>query len=138
MAKNLHPLIKRQRATQKTVDLCKGKAFVDWQNDCIKLMSRHARHMGRPVKIPRYHDAKSAADALRSLGASTIGEALDQLFERIEPHQILLGDIVEMPGENGFSGISIAVGNGRVLGFHESIPHCDILQPLMITGAWRI
>jgi hypothetical protein len=99
MAKNLHPLIKRQRATQKTVDLCKGKAFVDWQNDCIKLMSRHARHMGRPVKIPRYHDAKSAADALRSLGASTIGEALDQLFERIEPHQILLGDIVEMPGK---------------------------------------
>jgi hypothetical protein len=32
----------------------------------------------------------------------------------------------------------VAVGNGRTLGFHEDIPHCDILQPLIISGAWRI
>jgi hypothetical protein len=50
----------------------------------------------------------------------------------------MTGDIVEMPGSNGFSSLSIAVGNGRVVGFHEDIPHCDILQPLLISGAWRI
>lgn len=138
MAKKLHRLIKAQRATQKTVDLCKGKAFVEWQNDCVKLIQRHAKHMGKPIKVPSYNDAKSAADALRALGAESLAEAMDQRFTRIAAHQILMGDIVEMPGANGFSGLTVAVGNGRVLGFHEDIPICEILQPLMISGAWRI
>lgn len=131
-------LVRRMEATQKTVDLCKGKAFVEWQNDCVKLVARHAKHMGKPIKVPRYKDAKSAAAALRLLGAATLGEALDRWFKRIEPSQVLMGDIVEMPGANGFSGLTVAVGNGRVLGFHEDIPHCDILQPVVISGAWRI
>jgi hypothetical protein len=138
MAKRLHPFIKRQRATQKTVDACKGKAFVEWQNDCVKLVERHARNMGKPIKIPKYHDAKSAADALRSLGVKSLAEALDKRFTRIDPHQVLMADIVELPGANGFSGLTVAVGNGRVLGFHEDIATCDILQPLIISGAWRI
>jgi hypothetical protein len=32
----------------------------------------------------------------------------------------------------------VALGNGRVLGFHEEVPHADVLQPVMISGAWRI
>jgi hypothetical protein len=88
--------------------------------------------------VPRYGDWSSAASALRTLGFATLGEAMDAHFKRIENHSILAGDIVEMPGGNGFSGLTIAVGNGRVIGFHEEIPHCDILQPLMISGAWRI
>jgi len=131
-------LVERMMATQATVDAFKGKRFVDWQSDCIFLMTTHAQHMGRKIDVPRYGDAKSAAAALRKLGFRTLGQAMDKHFRRIERHEVMTGDIVEMPGANGFTALSIAVGNGRVLGFHESIPHCDILQPVLISGAWRI
>lgn len=131
-------LMERVRATQKTVDGFKGKTFADGKADCIQLVLCHARHMGRKIKVPRYGDVKSAADVLRGLGFSTLGEAMDHHFTRISPVNVLAGDILEMPGTNGFSSLAVAVGNGRVLGFHESVPHADILQPVIVSGAWRI
>jgi len=131
--------VERVRATQKTVDAFKGKAFdLEKGGDCIQLMALHARHMGVKIKIPRYGDWKSAAAAMREMGFSTLGQGMDKHFKRIKPVHVLAGDFVEMPGGNGFSALAVAVGNGRVLGFHEDIPHCDILQPVIITGAWRI
>lgn len=131
-------LVKRMKATQKTVDKFKGKVFKDGRTDCIQLVLLHARHMGRPVKVPKYTDLKGAAAVLRDLGFKSLGEALDHHFDRIRPDQVLLGDYVETPGQNGFSSLMVALGNGRALGFHEDIPHADILQPVMISGAWRI
>jgi hypothetical protein len=131
-------LIERAMATQKTVDEMKGKPFRLGSADCIRLVLLHARHMGHKIDIPRYGSWKSAAEALRTLGYDTLAAAMDGHFRRIEKQHVMTGDIVEMPGGNGFSGLTIAVGNGRVLGFHEDIPHCDVLQPLMISGAWRI
>jgi hypothetical protein len=132
-------LVERVAATQKTVDAFKGKMFdMEKGGDCIRLAVAHARHMGRKIKLPRYGDWESAAAALRKMGFSTLGEAMDAHFKRIQPHEIMAGDFVESLGSNGFSGLMVAVGNGRTLGFHEDIPHCDILQPLIISGAWRI
>ena len=131
-------LVKRMKATQKTVDKFKGRTFKDWSTDCILLAVTHARHMGAKVKMPKYTDAKSAAAVLKRMGVTTLGGALDKHFTRIEPHEAMLGDLVEVPGTNGFSSIMVAVGNGRAIGFHEEIPHADILQPVMISGAWRI
>lgn len=131
-------LVKRMKATQRTVDKFQGRVFKDWQRDCIRLIATHARHMGRPIKVPKYEDRKSALAALKSLGFKNLAEAMDAHFTRIEPSAVLLGDIVEMPGGNGFSALTVAVGNGRVIGFHEDVPFADILQPLMISGAWRI
>jgi hypothetical protein len=131
-------IIERVMATQKTVDAFKGATFADGTADCVQLVLAHARHMGKRIKIPRYGSRKSAAAAMRELGFATLSDAMDHHFRRIEKAQIMAGDIVEMPGGNGFSALTIAVGNGRVLGFHEDIPHCDVLQPLMISGAWRI
>jgi hypothetical protein len=125
-------------ATQKTVDRFKGRKFRDGKADCIQLVAMHARHMGRPIRVPKYRDAKSAAKVLRDLGFKTLAEAMDHYFARIEPSEVLMGDIIEMPGGNGFSSLSVAVGNGRVIGFHEDVPHADILQPVIISGAWRI
>jgi hypothetical protein len=131
-------LIARVMATQKTVDMFKGRAFANGQADCAQLVLAHAKHMGRKIDAPRYGDIKSAAGALRQMGFATLGQAMDAHFRRIERNQILAGDIIEVPGDNGFSSLMIAVGNGRTIGFHESIPHCDVLQPLMISGVWRI
>lgn len=131
-------LVKRMKATQRTVDKYKGKAFKDGRADCVQLMLLHARHMGVKIAVPKYKDAKSAGAVLRALGFKTLAAAMDAHFSRIRPDQILLGDIVETPGQNGFSSLMIAVGNGRTIGFHEDVPFADILQPLLISGAWRI
>ena len=131
-------IIERVNATQKTVDKFKGREFCEGKSDCIQLVLLHARHCRRRITIPKYHDWESAARVLRKLGFRTLGQAMDHYFTPIKPVEVMTGDIVEMPGLNGFSGITIAVGNGRVLGFYEEVPHADILQPLIITGAWRI
>lgn len=138
MGKPLPKPVKRMRATQRTVDKFKGRVFRDGSVDCVQLVKLHVKHLGKPLKVPPYSDLKGAAAAMKQLGFKTLAGAMDAHFTRIEPSAVLLGDIVEMPGGNGFSSLSIAVGNGRVLGFHEDIPHCDILQPVMISGAWRI
>jgi hypothetical protein len=131
-------LVKRMLATQKTVDTFKGRAFRDGRSDCVQLILAHSRHMGRPIKVPKYRDVKGAAGVLKKLGFKTLAEAMDHHFTRIDVSRVLAGDIVEMPGANGFSGLTVSVGNGRVLGFHEDIEHCEILQPLLISGVWRI
>jgi hypothetical protein len=131
-------LIERARATQKTVDLFKGKVFDDGKFDCIQMVVAHARHAGKRIRIPAYGDVTSAAAVLRELGFRTLGEAMDAHFDRILPTTVLLGDYIEMPGGNGFSSLSIVVGNGRVLGYVEGVPHADILQPVMISGAWSL
>lgn len=131
-------LIQRVTATQKTVDAIKGKPFEDGKCDCMQLVKLHAKHMGYKLPVPRYSSVKGAAAAMRKLGFTTLAEAMDHHFTRIEPHQVLAGDIVEGPGANGFSSLGIAVGNGRIIAFHEEVPFADILQPLFLTGAWRI
>lgn len=132
-------LIERVEATQKTVDRFKGQEFRWGKCDCAQLVIVHARHMGRRIKIPRYGDVKSAADVLkRQLGRRTLGAAMDEYFTRIEPARVMAGDFVEVLGGEGFSSMMVAVGNGRAIGFHEDVPHADILQPVIVSGAWRI
>lgn len=132
-------LIERVMATQKTVEEFKGKKFdIRYGGDCIQLVIAHARHMGKKIKVPRYGSWRSAAEALRTIGFDNLSAAMDEHFRRIETYHVMAGDIVEVPGNNGFSSLMIAVGNGRTLGFQEEIPHCDILQPMMTSGAWRI
>lgn len=131
-------LVKRMRATQKSLDRFQGRAFIDWKFDCLQLIAGHAKHMGKPLKVPRYSSAATAAAALREMGFKSLGEAMDAHFERIAASDVLLGDIVEGPGANGFSSLGIALGGGRALGFHEEVPFCDVVHPTIVTGAWRI
>jgi hypothetical protein len=131
-------LVERMRVTQKTVDRFKGKMFEPGKIDCIQLIIGHAAHAGVKIEVEPYGDWESAAAVLRRRGYRTLGEAMDDHFERIDPSRALFGDFIEAPGGNGFSSLSVAVGNGRVLGFHEEIPHADIIQPLLMSGAWTL
>lgn len=131
-------LLERMRATQKTVDRFKGKVMQWGRYDCAQLVIAHTRHAGRKIKLPPYEDRLGAARALKQMGFATLAEGMDALFTRIDPARAIMGDFVEMPGGEGFSALTVVVGNGRVLGFHEDIPHADILQPLLISGAWSL
>ena len=53
--------------------------------------------------------------------ASAVGDAA--------PAAAVVGDIVELPGEPPFGALSVAVGNGRVLGYHQDAEGAEILQP---------
>jgi hypothetical protein len=132
-------LIERAEATQKTVDAFKRKEFNWGTFDCVQLAVTHARHVGKKIRVPKYGDALSAKKALKKVGYELLSEAMDKHFKRILPHMAMMGDFIEMPGHgDGFSSLAVIVGNGRIIGFYAEIPHADILEPVLISGAWSV
>lgn len=132
-------LVQRMTATQKTVDLYKRKSLVWGKFDCAQMMNAHRVHLGlKRIRIPSYGSPLSARKAIAEMGFDSLAQGMDHHFSRVEPSRVLMGDFVEMPGGQGFSGLTVSVGNGRVIGFHEDIEFADILQPLMISGAWSV
>lgn len=136
-------IVRRQKATQATVDAFKGRPFRFGVRDCARMAAAHLRRLGHQVKLPpsgSYGSARSAAVALRERGFADLGAALDSMgFERIAPAAALVGDVLMLPGDGPFGGaLTVAVGNGRVLGYHEDAVGADILQPVQFVTAWRV
>lgn len=136
-------MLRRQRAAQATVDRFRAAPFVYGKNDCARLAAFALRQMGHKpglAKAGSYSNALGAARALKRLGHDDLASALDALgLLRIPPIAALPGDLIMVPGEGPFGGaIAVAVGNGRVLGYHEDLDGADILQPVDFVGAWRL
>ncbi len=136
-------MVRRQRAAQATVDRFKGAPFVYGKNDCARMAVHVLRGMGhRPVlgKAGSYKSAIGAARALKRFGHGDLLAALDGLrLPRIAPAAALVADLVMLPGEGPFGGaLTVAVGNGRVLGYHEDLGTAEILQPIQFVAAWRV
>lgn len=135
-------MIRRQQAAQAAVDRFKGQPWELGKNDCVRLAAFVLRKMGhRPQlgKAGSYKTGPGAILALKRAGYATLAEALDALgLERIAPAAARVADIIMIPGEAPLDGaLTIAVGNGRVLGFHEDAGSAEILQPVDFIGAWR-
>ncbi|WCT78871.1 DUF6950 family protein [Novosphingobium humi] len=145
-----HSLILRARAAQATLDEWKARAFRLGEADCARLAASHLRRLGHSIKLPAarsYRTVKSAEAMLDKLGLATMVDALDAMgFDRIAPAAALVGDIVQMPSEpEGVAGsqrlatLTIAMGNGRVLGWHPEAPEgAVVMQPLEMVAAWRV
>lgn len=133
----------RVAATQKTLDDWKDRPF-DWATGghCARMVAEHLRRMGYSPPLARagkFVSALGAKAALKRLRVKTLSEAVDLLkLERIAPAMAIVGDIVELPGEAPFGALTVALGNGRVLGFFEDAEGCVILQPSEFFGAWRV
>jgi cell wall-associated NlpC family hydrolase len=56
---------------------------------------------------------------------------------RIAPAAALPGDLVQMPGDDTIGAMTIYVGNGRVLGYHEAVEGAVVMQPVEMVAAWR-
>ena len=133
------PLIQRQIATQATKDRYFGKPFAWGEADCARMAAFHLKAMGWPVKLAgvgAYKTALGAKRALARLGHASLTEAMDARFARISPAATLIGDILSLAGDDAFGALVIAVGNGRVLGWHEDAAGAVILQPLTFDAAW--
>lgn len=142
----VHPLIKRNRALEKTRKRFEGKPFVFGKTDCLKLVRYHLVQMGhRNLPLPpRYSSALGARKALKAQGVDTLAELLDRHLEQVAPAAMLPGDICQVQaetgdGDDGF-GETLAISLGqKIWGWHPDAPGMDVLivNPANIMRAWR-
>ena len=131
------------RATQATQKRFHDKPF-DWtkQATCVHLMRYHAAQMGHDIQIvPRFRSALGAKKALKKLGFNTIPELMDSMFERIPAAYMRVGDMLALPGEEGFEALVIKGDKTKFLGWHSDQDGCTILDVHGIDealGAWRL
>lgn len=137
----MSPIERRASAAQATLDRFKDRPFAWGTNDCGRMTAFHLRKMRRPVPVAKagtYRTAASARAALKRLGYSSLVDLLDARFERIPPASALVGDLLSLEADNPLGAITVAMGNGRVLGWHEDAPGAVVMQPTRYDLAWRV
>lgn len=135
----MNEMIRRQVATQATMDKYRDKKF-SWADSqtCIHMLRFHLRQMGhKPETLPRIRSAIAARRALDTRGWKDVGDMLDTLLPRIPYASRALGDIVMFESDDGFGAITIAVEQ-KVIGWHADYDGMTVLQPINISGAWRV
>ena len=143
MAAALTILDRKAAAAQKTLDAWSVRPIKLGTSDCVRMSAFHLRLLGRKVKLPpsgSYRTVNSARKALKAAGYESLGAALDAMgLERIAPAAAVVGDIIAMPADDQLGALSICLGNGRVLGYHEGNPNgATVLHPLEFVAAWRV
>lgn len=143
MKRGVHPLVLRRDAAQATLDYWRDRPWRMGEADCVRMTASHLRLLGHKVRLPAkgsYRTVKTALKILKLRGFDTLPEAIDALgLERIPPAAVLVGDLIMMPADHELGALTVALGNGRVLGWHDDIPGgAGVLQPLIMTTAWRV
>jgi hypothetical protein len=136
------PLQKRVAAAQATKDQFYGKELKFGRGDCAQMIRSHARRIGKPIKefarATPYTTLAGGLKALKRAGYDSLAALMDAHFERIPPAAALPGDILELPGEGPPGALAVAMGNGRVLAYHQDAVGAAILQPTEYVAAWRV
>lgn len=135
-------MIRRVEVSQATLNRFKDKPFRFGLNDCVRMTAHHLRRLGYRVSLPNageYRSRRAAVRLLKARGYDTLAQALDGLgLESIAPAAAIVGDIVELPAADELGALTIAMGNGRVLGFHEAVAGATVMQPVSPIRAWRV
>jgi hypothetical protein len=143
--KNL--LVRRVEIAQEALDEFRGKPFVWGSFDCARLGAFVLRRCGYKPNLARFGDYKTELAARRALarqGHASLASAVDALGPmRIAPAATLPCDLIAFPGqEGGLDGLTVVLGNGRVLGFTEAAEHgaCSIIDAHLqhATAAWSV
>ena len=129
-------LAARRDATRRTVERFAGHPFAWGQYDCGKMVIAHLRLMGRRPVLGPGGSWKTIARRHGGSGSACLDRWMPG--SRIIPAQAIIGDIVEMPGEEPFGAFGVCVGNGRVLAYHEDAEGAAIIQPGQYLAAWRV
>lgn len=118
----------------------------DWSKaaTCIHLVRFHAAQMGHSVPIvPKFRTALGAKKALLTTGFQTLPALLDSKFERIPPAFMRVGDILAIPGTDGWEALYLKTDKVKFLGWHEDVDACCINEVpaegiRQALGAWRL
>lgn len=132
----------RVAATIATEQRFRDKPF-DWSKaaTCVHLMRFHASQMGHKLPIvPRFRTALGAKKALRALGYDNLPDLLDKYFMQIPPAFMRVGDLMVAEGEQGFHAIYIKGDKTKILGWHEHVEGCTVIDFDMneVEKAWRL
>lgn len=143
MTRRIDPLVRRAHAAQTTLDTWSKRPMRLGTADCVRMVAAHLRRLGYTVKLPpsgSYRTVNSAVKALAAAGYDSVEQALDAMgLERIAPAAAIVGDVVMLPGVDRLGGLTVALGNGRVVGWHEeAVGGATVLQPVEYVGAWRV
>jgi len=135
------PFIRRTRAAQATLDQWSIRSMRLGTADCVRMTASHLRRLGHTVKLPAsgsYRTVRSALKALEARGHTSLADALDAMgLERIAPASAIVGDVLALPAEDKLGALVVALGNGRVVGYHADAIGAAVLQPLEYVAAWR-
>jgi hypothetical protein len=123
-----------------------GKPFEWGKYDCARLGAFVLREAGFSpglAKFGEYHSDITARKALQRAKVGSLVEAVDLTgLARTTPAACLPADLIAFPGEAGWQGLAVVLGNGRVLGFTESVPDgaCSIIAARLelAVAAWSV
>jgi hypothetical protein len=141
-------LLEKVAAAQATLADFNGRPLAWGTCDCAVLIVSHLTRFGRVIDLSpggQYRTANGAVRAVRRAGYRDLGEAVDaQGLEQIAPAQAMASDILGWTTENRSTlALSIALGNGRILGFHNETLICCVQaaefdRPGLTCLAWRV
>jgi hypothetical protein len=141
-------LTQRVAAAQATLKAYKDQPFKFGTADCFQMVRTHAVRMECAVRewgqVGPYHSVLGGQRRLAKAGHANLIAAMDAHFARIAPAAALPGDVVALPGQEGPGALTVALGNGRVLGWHEDAPGACVMQPKTYhtddkgLAAWRV
>ena len=133
---------RRVAAAQATLDRFKDAPLRLGRNDCVRMVAYHLRKLGHRVRLPAsgsYASVRTGLRELKARGFDDLAQALDSFgFERIPPAAAAPGDVMMLPAVDRLGSLVIALGNERVIGYHEDARGAAILQPVEFVGAWRV
>lgn len=135
-------LLQRQAAAQAAVKRFKGKRHRIGSNDCARMAAFTLRKLGRKVELPKagdYSSLRGGLKILKAMGHDGLEAALDAMgLTRIPLALALPGDIIGVPGDDGWMALWIALPGGRALGYHASSDVACIIQPTLTDCiVWR-
>lgn len=137
----MSPMIRRVEAVQATIDRFRDKPLKLGTDDCVRMAAFALRKQGvraSLLKAGSYSSEVGARRVMKRLGYETLADAVDALgLPRIAPAMALPGDILSLRSKEGDVALTVAVGNGRVLGFWEAAGVCTVFQPVEYGDAWR-
>jgi hypothetical protein len=130
-----HDLIRRQVATQNTLNRFRGKPF-DFKRElhCAELWRFHMKKMGHD--LPPWPTVRSVAAAVRALkerDCANMGELCGKWLglEEIAPAAMLLGDVAYLAGEEDewrIGSLVICAGPRKVFGWYGDEPKSVFLD----------
>lgn len=133
-------IVKRTVLTEKTKEKFYGRQFAWGTGDCAKMAAFHARAFG--WKIPKqgtYRTEFGALKYLKELGFDSVTDLVTATgLTEIAPARAMIGDIVTFESDSKIGALGIAVGNGNMLAFHESVEGGAILSMSAVEKAWSI
>jgi hypothetical protein len=98
-----------------------------------RVASSVARAQGEAARIRLLSIGQQRAEGVARSGIRQRDMGLD----RIAPAEAIVGDLLMLPGVDRLGGLAIALGNGRVVAYHEDVAAAAVLQPLQYLAAWR-